>query len=382
MRIAVVSSYFPNSREPQRGHSTYQTLRRMTPHANIRVFVPMMAYPAWAQPRTYRAPASLEVDAPSDVAADYVALPMFPVVGRVWSGWLLSRRLRELVRAFAPDVVLNYWLYPDGWAGLLLARASGVPFIAGSIGSDLRLVGDPLTEWFIRRTVREADAVLTVSAELGAQAVARGAPRERVRPIVNGCNLDLFHPAGRAEARAELGVAPDAELVLYTGNLIEIKGLRELARAFLALRVRRPRAHLVLAGQGPLEKEISSLLTGASVQLLGQIPAGLLSRWLAACNVFCLPSYTEGCPNVVVEALASGRPVVASRVGGIPELVDARNGILVPPREVPALTEALDSALGRKWDPAVLAWRRTWDDVARETLDLCREVIAAPRYRA
>ena len=102
-----------------------------------------------------------------------------------------------------------------------------------------------------------------------------------------------------------------------------------------------------------------------------------VARWLAAADVFAFPSYAEGCPNVVIEALNCGIPVVATTVGGIPELVGSHNGILVPPRDVFSLVEALRTALSTKWDPYAIAERanRSWDHVAQEVFEAC-EVAA------
>ncbi len=102
-----------------------------------------------------------------------------------------------------------------------------------------------------------------------------------------------------------------------------------------------------------------------------------MARWVAASNLFCLPSHAEGLPNAVIEALASGRPVVASRVGGIPELVDSECGILVPPQNPSALADALSEALARPWDELAISskFRRGWDQVAIETERILIEAL-------
>jgi glycosyltransferase involved in cell wall biosynthesis len=97
---------------------------------------------------------------------------------------------------------------------------------------------------------------------------------------------------------------------------------------------------------------------------------------MRAADIFCLPSYTEGCPNVVVEALACGRPIVATKVGGIPELVRPASGILVPPRDSAALREALQLALSKPWDSVEIARTstRSWETVSAETWAVCRKL--------
>jgi teichuronic acid biosynthesis glycosyltransferase TuaC len=115
------------------------------------------------------------------------------------------------------------------------------------------------------------------------------------------------------------------------------------------------------------------------VSLLGRRDPADVARWLCASDLLCLPSHSEGCPNVVIEALCCGRPVVASAVGGIPEVVDRTCGILVPPKQPDALAAALEECLATNWNERQIAERyeRTWDDVAQDTLNL----LGAPKFQ-
>jgi len=104
-----------------------------------------------------------------------------------------------------------------------------------------------------------------------------------------------------------------------------------------------------------------------------------VARWLGACNLFSLPSYSEGSPNVIIEALNCGRPVVATQVGGIHELFDHEAGILVQPRDASALGQALDAALQKTWDEAAIArrYRRSWHDLAEEMRSVLEPIALA-----
>ena len=107
------------------------------------------------------------------------------------------------------------------------------------------------------------------------------------------------------------------------------------------------------------------------------MPRQTVAAWMNASDLFCLPSETEGCPNVLLEALACGRPAVATAVGGIPELIDDSCGILLPSKEPEVLARALETAARTSWDREAIAkrWRRTWTDVARETHEVCQGVV-------
>jgi teichuronic acid biosynthesis glycosyltransferase TuaC len=378
MRLAYISSYFPIKEQPHRGQSAFQTLLRMQDRVQIEAFCPLATYPRWAQPHNYPyTRTDLSWQPPGGLRAHYIEYPALPVVGRAWNGLVCARAIARQVAAFTPDVILNYWLYPEGWAAMHVGRALGVPVILGSIGSDLNRIPDRITGWWTQRALAGSSLVVTVSEHLRRRAIALGVPEGRARCVVNGVDTAIFHEADRTEARRELGLEPDARIVLYVGWIAPTKGLRELAAAFGALAPRHPRQQMLLIGEGTLRAELEQI--GARFRLLGRRDSSEIARWMAAADLFCLPSWSEGCPNVVVEALACGRPVVSTAVGGIPELVDSPvKGTLVAPHDIDALTRALEDALARPWDEAAIARaaRRDWSDCARETEALCREAIS------
>ena len=159
------------------------------------------------------------------------------------------------------------------------------------------------------------------------------------------------------------------------------KGLRELLDAMAALAPQRPKLQLALVGEGPMRAELETRIDAdpsLRVRLPGAQGPHEVARWMAASDLVTLPSYSEGHPNVLVEALACGRPVVATPVGGIPEVVDADCGLLVAARDPAALAAGLRDALERTWDENALSRRfsRGWDAVAADTLCACEEALA------
>jgi glycosyltransferase involved in cell wall biosynthesis len=378
MRILVVTSQFPIAGEPTRGRPILQTVRELAKLTTVRVLSPVATYPRWAQPKSYlfRAP---EKESPvAGIDAEYVSYPALPAISRPFNGALCARAIRPGVERFAPDVILSYWLYPDAWGAHRAAKRFGIPLVAGARGSDIR-VRDRISQFLTRDVVRGADRLLVVSADLGRLAADQyGADASRIRVIPNGCDAPTFHLRDRAQARATLGIALDAELIVYVGRLVPEKGLRELLDALGTLAQTHPRATLALVGEGPMRAALESAASGAlegRVRLVGVQPPEIVATWMAASDLVTLPSYSEGHPNVLVEALACGRPVVATPVGGIPEVVDASCSLIVPPRDPAALAVALRAALERDWDEHALSRRfsRDWAEVARETLIACEE---------
>lgn len=383
MRLLIVTSQFPIAGEPNRGRPIYQTVRELSRLAQVRVISPVASYPRWAQPRSYLYRASDEHHSVPGCDVEYVRYPALPAVSRPFNGRLCARAIAAPMRAFAPDLVLSYWLYPDAYGAMLAARRIGAPLVVGARGSDLR-VRDAVSRRLTRPVLHAARRLLVVSEDLGRVAERDyGADPDRIRAIPNGCDAAIFHPADRAGARRALDLPADAEVVTYVGRLVPEKGLRELLIAAGQLRASRPRLQLVLVGEGPMHAELAALAAAGDlpVRFAGTRPPAEVARWMCASDLVTLPSYSEGHPNVLVEALACGRPVVATPVGGIPEVVDAASGVLVPARDPAALTEGLDQALERDWDEAALARRfsRDWRQVAQDTLLACEEVLAEAR---
>ena len=381
MRVAVLTQYFPNSRQPWAGHSAYQTLRVLAGMCELRVFYPEATYPALLRPKTHVG-ALDRAWQPKDVAVEYIPYGTLPVVGRPLNGFAMARALLPAVRAFAPEVVLNYVAYPDGYAAVRIGEELGVPVALTAIGSDLNRISGRLTRVLTRRALRRADAVMTVSRDLAKTAVRLGAEAARTRAILNGCDTGVFHPRDRVAARLSLGVPVEGEIALYVGRLDVRKGLLELVEAAASMRGAVPGLRVYLVGDGPdrplVEEAVSRHGLAETVTLVPSRPTEQVALWMGAADLVTLPSYAEGCPNVVIEALASGRPVVATRVGGIPELMDENSGHLVPPKDVAALATALDAALATEWDGAAIASRhnRSWAAVAKDVYEVLEAVTA------
>jgi glycosyltransferase involved in cell wall biosynthesis len=383
MKIAVVTRYFPSSAEPWQGRSAYQTLRVLARETDLRVFYPNASYPSLLKPRS-RSYDNLDSSySPPGVQTSYYDYPALPLLSRPFNGWMAARALLPHVRRFAPDLIFSYFLYPDGYAALRIGKALGVPVVAKSIGSDINRIGDPISYLLTRAVLREADFLVTVSGDLRLKAVAMGAPEEKTRALVNGCDLSVFHVRDRLEARRKLGIDPASQVVLYIGRMDVKKGLRELVGAAALLRLERANLHVYLIGEGPDRPLIlSAIQANNAAGYIHTLPGCAFDEvavWMAAADLVTLPSYMEGCPNAVLEALASGRPVVATNVGGIPEILSEKCGRLVPARSPGKLAQALASVLDKAWDAQAISAHgsRSWETVAAELLEIFESVVHA-----
>jgi glycosyltransferase involved in cell wall biosynthesis len=269
----------------------------------------------------------------------------------------LRPHVRKLRRDFPFDAILAAWAYPDGVAAAHLAAEWDCPLVTMTLGSDINeMPHDPALKRQIQWGLGRSQRVVAVSSALRDAVVELGIPAEKVIVQRNGVDGERFMPRDRGEARAELGLAANRPLVVYIGNFKPEKGVDVLVDAM----GRRDRldVDLAMVGSGPLEtilrERAASLGIESKIRFCGRRPHDEIPRWMAAADVICLPSYREGCPNVVLEALAAGRPVVASRVGGVPELLNDETGVLVPAGDPEALAQSLQAALARCWEPESL----------------------------
>jgi glycosyltransferase involved in cell wall biosynthesis len=256
-----------------------------------------------------------------------------------------ARRIRRARRAFDPDLVhlADARAHALGaWAGLPGGRPPTV--VSRRVARPLRR--DPWHRWLYGRAV---DAVVAVSEAVAACVRALGVPAERVHVIHDGVDLACFAPGrlDRAAAREALDLPADALVVASAARLDPRKGQDTLLRAFASLAVSRPAAHLVLAGEGPERARLEALARELGVAERARLPGALdTAELLAAADVACVPSLREGLSVFALEAQAAGRPVVASRVGGLPEAVaDGVSGLLVEPADAAALATALGALL-------------------------------------
>jgi len=382
MRIAISTPLFPTSAEPYRGNAIYQTAKALQKYAEVEVVCPLLTYPDWInfRPRSFRYNRIDKNYKPGNIPTHYVEYPALPVLTRPFNGDNCGRYITPVLRQMNPDVILAYWIYPEGLGAVTAGAHLGIPVIAGSRGSDLNGNRDPFSAGKVAKVLERADFVLTVSEALRRTAIERGADPRRVRTIHNGCDTSIFRPANRSAARAELGIAESTQLVLLNAWIAPLKGIWDLLDAVRHLSPSHPKLEVACIGEGDSEIEWRSAIEKAGLSarflLLGRRKASEVSQWLAASDLLCLPSHTEGCPNAVVEALSCGRPVVATNVGGIPELVSPEAAILVPPRSPQDLAEALKLGLTRQWDEQAIAKksRRSWEQVAQETFEVCASV--------
>jgi teichuronic acid biosynthesis glycosyltransferase TuaC len=390
MNILTFTSLFPNCEQPNFGVFVKHRAVALAQSQHVRVVAPVPYFPKQLNfsfvPAHWRRLAALPDH--EEIAGLATHHPRYfnpPKVGMTqYARWMASGAFETVKRLHAEqpidlpiDLIDAHYVYPDGAAAIRIGQALNIPVSLSARGTDINLFSTmPLIRPRIQQALHAAQAIVAVSNALKQRMVELGIPAEKIAVIRNGVDAQHFYPRDNATARQRLGLPHAAKIIVSVSALVALKGIDRLIDALALLK--DSDARLFLIGQGPereaLEARVAQHGLTERITFVGAKPQTELGDWYAAADVFALASHREGCPNVVVEALACGTPVVASDVGGISELVtDDRYGLLVPAEEANAAGFAarLQTALQKEWSREVIAasgGARGWDDVAQDLL--------------
>lgn len=383
MKILIITNLFPNSQEPTRGIFNKQQFAELAKLCELKVVAPI----PWH--RFSKAP-----DRETIEGID-VYHPRYFMIPKIWHSLYgifffisLLGKIKEISRDFKFDLIFATWAYPDGFGSFLIAKVLKKPVIIKVHGSDVNIYTKSiLRKKMVSCALRNSDKVIAVSNALKQKLVAIGVPAEKIQVIPNGVDTELFKPLDQAECRKKLGLPLDKKIILYAGNFAQVKGVDILVEAFGEMVRSRVDILLLLVGDGPLETMLRS-----RVRELGIEGSVIFSRrtthdsvpcYMNACDVFCLPSRSEGCPNVVLEALACGTPVVATQTGGMPEIIkNGRLGVLVDPENLIALRCGINEALARRWDRDAMRASvagHSWTDNAKKLFELLETLVLSDK---
>ncbi len=384
-KVLVVTSLYPSDTEPQKAPFNFETIKALSQLVELRVVSPR---PWWTRIRRPSQLLSIPRTSYAGIPAVYPSYWSLPSITRMHGkalGRTISPLVRRIRREFPFNVVFGTWAYPDMVAAARIAREVGCPFIAKVHGSDINEFAESADmREQIASALKQADRVIAVSAALGDKVCDLGVKRDSVLVQHNAVDGERFFIWNREEARAQLGLPAAGKLLLYVGRLSKEKGVDILLDAMA--RPGMEDVGVMIVGHGAesaaLLAQHGRLGLGDRVRFVGTKLPAEIPDWIAASDALCLPSRREGCPNVILESLASGRPVVAARVGGVPELITEANGVMVEPEDPGALAKGIRDVLDRGWEPVAL--RQTvrflsWEDVAKS---ICAEITALTSARA
>lgn len=386
MRVLSFSSCFPSSHHDITGVFVLKRLAPLAKRVFLEVVHAMPWFPGYT-PALARMPC--ECEELGGVRVHHIRFFYLPGILKSMDAWFYRTAVGRWLKGYfnshgRPDLLDAHFIWPDGVAVSHLGRRFGIPVaitLRGKINSRIRR---RLMRPQILSALHLADVVISVSRPMADLAVELGIPSKKIHIVPNGVDTDLFRPSPRNEARRALGLSGASPLVVSVAALTPSKGQDNLVDAVRRL----PRdVHVVLVGSRVVHRRYSRALKrlierhGLADRIIfaGRQPQEKVAQYLNAADVSVLASHSEGCPNVVLESLACGTPVVATSVGGVPEMIrPGENGELVPVKDPEALVAALDAALKRPWSRAAVRQsvaNRSWEVVASEVLPVWERVV-------
>ena len=329
MQILTFTTLYPSAARPQHGIFVETRLRKLVESGRVeaRIVAPCPWFP-FASP--HFGAYSLMARVPREevrhgLHIDHPRYPLLPKIGMSTAplalfAAILPRLRRQIARGRGFELIDAHYFYPDGVAAVLLGRALGRPVVVTARGSDLNLIAEHrVPRRWIRWAAAQAAGLVAVSSGLRDRLAGLGIAPQQVRVLRNGVDLALFRPGDRAAARQRLGFTRPT--LLAVGNLVALKRHRLMVETLALL----PDADLVIVGEGPERAAIEVLARARGiaprVRLLGQIAQQQLPAIYGAADLLLLVSTHEGWPNVLLESMACGTPVVVSNIAGIGDIV-------------------------------------------------------------
>ena len=402
MKIAVITSSYPRYQGDGVGsfiHSLMRTLAQL--EHNVTVLAPHdpAAVQEWQSEVDVRRVRFIWPDSWSvlgharslsgDISLKWHAYPLVIL----FSFFAILGLWRE-VRRQQPDVIYAQWLLPAGLIGAVASRLTGVPLVISVHGSDVfvaerRRIARPAARFALRNCCH----LIACSRDLARRAVNLGMRSDRVTTIPYGVDVERYKPEDELARtlRAALQLSEEQHVIMAMGRLVYKKGFSYLLEAMPGVLAQFPDAVLLIAGQGDLRTELELLADSLGIRqqvvFAGHVAWDQTSSYLAAADLLVLPSILDqagnidGLPNVLLESMASGRAIVASKVAGVPDVItDGENGLLVPEKDAEALAAAIctllrDPSLRQRLGEAARATtldHLSWTHVAKQVVAVLR----------
>jgi len=389
MKILVLTDLFPKPQNPNHGIFIYQWAFHLAKMCNLTVY--QVIFQETNKPIAKDGLARFrEIYQQSQPFAWIQRIKTLSRFDRIWLRSLQFYRqvesdLAQSVGEF--DVIIGQMGCPGGFAAVRLAKKFGKKSVVGLRGSDVNLYFSiPILKRFIRWTINHADRLVTVSEAMKAELIRRGYSASKTDVVYNGIDESLFYPLDLAESRKRLHLPQNKKILLFVGSLtITSKGIDLLLDAVQEITESNLMVYLI--GTGEEKPQIEALIhqkqLSDKIILHEPVPHAKLNDWFNAADLLVLPSRREGVPNVILEAMATGTPVVASNVGGIPEIVIPEiSGLLHQPGSESDLREKITQALNHTWDKKIISQssrRYSWTTNSQQYFQISQDLVKPTR---
>jgi glycosyltransferase involved in cell wall biosynthesis len=391
MKVLVFTTLYPNNVWPNHGVFVKERMAQFATieGCDVKVVAPIPYFPPIKANWRWWFSQVAQSEVRDGIEIYHPRYCMIPKLGMTLHGVMMFLSvlgtLKKLRRNFNFDLIDAHFVYPDGFAAALLSMYFKKPLVITARGSDINLNSKfAIIRRLIQYTLRRATQIISVCSALREAMICLGIPGEKIVVIPNGVDVKKFYRVAKHEARKKLSLPEDSKIILSVGSLIPRKGFDQIIKSLKILREKHRFCNLslVIVGDGPSQTELKRLVLslglGDSVRFMGAIAHAELYLWYSAVDLFCLASSREGWPNVLLESLACGTPVVATNIWGTPEVIQSDQLGLLTERSEDRIADALAIALRKSWSPDDLiayASSHTWERAAIAIHHVFEEVL-------
>ncbi len=378
---------FPSPVRPVMGTFVLDLARYINKKENVTILSPVPVFPWSHKTEKYKdydmIPRKLCLEGLNVYYPRFFMIPKFlkSTDGFFYAVCVFLQAIRYLIKT---DLIIAHWTFPDAFSCIIWKRLIKRKLVLVVHGNESIHYYEPpsLKKYLIGKTIKNVDHIVAVSNDLRKKIIEKyKVPSNKISVIPNGVDFNKFVPKNKKDARKKLNLPVGKKIFITVARLSPEKNLSLLLDAFSMIK-KESQPLLYIIGDGPefksLYAKIKSENMENNVNLMGAIPHEEIHLWMSAADFFVLPSKREGTPVVIGEAFACGTPVIASSVGGIPDLINSNElGILTQPDSVSSLCEALRTALKKEWDREVIkdaGLKLDWKDIADRYLEVIHSV--------
>jgi glycosyltransferase involved in cell wall biosynthesis len=392
MKVLTFTTLFPNNIMTSHGIFIMERMKKVASWCELKIVVPVPFFPALKiNKKWYQYSKVARIRKYPEFKAYYPRYFITPKVGMIFYGLFLFLStiniFRKINKRYNFELIDSHYIYPDGFAAVLLAKLFRKKVVVSARGTDINLYPQfPLIQKQILFTLQKADGIIAVCQALKDVMVELGIAEKKIKVIPNGVDLKKFYPVDQNESRKKLKLPMNRKIILSVGNLIERKGFHFIIEALAQINSELTDEDcplLIIVGEGEYRTNLEQMIRNCKLEdqviLVGAQSHTKLNAWYNSCDLFCLASSREGWPNVIFEALACGKPVVATKVWGVPEIIKSDNyGLLVNSQSPSQISDKIKLALNKNWnrkDIIQYARNNDWKKVGKKVYQMFQSTI-------